>query len=51
MSIEESTIPINPPTVNNKIKLNDHKTEIFEFNFDNRLKTLIPCWNSNNYYC
>lgn len=42
MSIEESTIPINPPTVNNdKIKLNDHKTEIFEFNFDNRLKTIF----------
>lgn len=53
MSIEElentNTIPVNPPTMNNKIKLNDHKTEIFKFNFDKYF--IIPCWKSNNYYC
>lgn len=45
MSIEElentNTIPVNPPTVNNKIKLNDHKTEIFKFNFDKYFDSLL----------
>ena len=50
MSIEEldSIIPVNPSIVNNIMKPNDHKTEIFNFNFApcmyvaNHLKTLIP---------
>ena len=50
MSIEEfdNIIPVNPPIVNNIMKPNDHKTEIFNFNFApwyvhaNHLKTLIP---------
>lgn len=30
----DNIIPVNPPIVNNITKLNDHKTEIFSFNFE-----------------
>ena len=43
----DNIIPVNPPIVNSIMKPNDHKTEIFNFNFApwyvaNHLKTLIP---------
>lgn len=30
----DNIIPVNPPIVNNTMKPNDHKTEIFSFNFE-----------------